>query len=274
MILLKSIFAAFGFFTVLPVPQKWANDPRAFRFAPYWAPLVGLVIGWLNGMAFCLLRRLWRCYADISVGLEGCQSAVAYGLAAFVALLLPIALTRGLHFDGLADTCDGFFSCRDRARTLEIMKDSRIGTFGVLALVLVVLAQLLALLAFAFMHGTMFTYRGPAIILAPIVSRCLIVPTVVWTKSARPGGMGATFSDSDSWFARVYAVLSLALYLGLPFVWFHLAAAATLSGIMLAFFLGFLLLCRRRIGGWTGDTLGACSVLVETLVLDAAVFLT
>jgi adenosylcobinamide-GDP ribazoletransferase len=198
---------------------------------------VGLVIGALTWLAW----RLSRSYFPPAV-------------AAVLALLVWIALSGGLHLDGLADCCDGLFASAAPERRLEIMKDPRLGTFGGVGLLMVLLLKAGAL-------ASLTSASAPAILLAAVFSRWCILPAGR-QPLARPGGMGADFSAGlrtpSIWVAALLP-LSLALLLG------PLAVAAVLAALLTA---GFVLwLAGTRIHGVTGDVFGMLVELVETVIL-------
>ena len=203
--------------------------------------------------------------------------AVATGLDLLLVIILPpavatcltvfflIAITGGLHMDGLADTADGFFSARTRPRMLEIMRDSRIGAMGVMAILFVIALKISALLSLS------SPARQAVILLMPLAGRSAIILMLTALSYVRPdGGLAAIFTVKRSRWAPVPAFLLLLLIggglaqgLGLFAVLIALAAAAML--IRYTF---------HKIGGFTGDTLGAVSEMTEmTLALAAAAWL-
>jgi len=179
---------------------------------------------------------------------------------AVLVVITGTVLTRGLHLDGLADWADGFWGGKDREDVLKVMKDPRVGTFGSLALVLVLLAKWVFL--------TRLVAEGTPIwiIAAYIVSRTCQVDLAGPQPYARPeGGIGGAFiRKANLRHAALAAVLAGILLLGvcgLNGTWI-----ATLAlGLLIS--RAFGLRCGARIGGVTGDLLGACSEIVETAVL-------
>ena len=209
---------------------------RSTRFFP----LVGLVLG--------------ICYALVAWLL-----LYAFGMRSLTAallLILPLLLTGGLHADGFMDTADGVFSGRDRARKLEIMKDSRVGAFGVVSFVMLMFVQ------YALLSDLAPMLFVPALFVMPIIGRLAMVLAVACFPYAREDGMGKTFADMAGRSTVVIAALTTAV-LVLP--WGMLATAALVLGTLFA-----LLFCRTMtniLGGLTGDVYGAATVLTETLVL-------
>ncbi|EOK4716239.1 adenosylcobinamide-GDP ribazoletransferase, partial [Shigella flexneri] len=126
----KLFWAMLSFITRLPVPRRWSQglDFEHYSRGIITFPLIGLLLGAISGLVFMVLQA-W-CGAP---------------LAALFSVLVLALMTGEFHLDGLADTCDGVFSARSRDRMLEIMRDSRLGTHGGLALIFVVLAKILVL---------------------------------------------------------------------------------------------------------------------------------
>ncbi|HEX4616105.1 MAG TPA: adenosylcobinamide-GDP ribazoletransferase [Stellaceae bacterium] len=235
--------AVTAFFTRLPV------DPRAgeWRLADSaWAfPLVGAGIG--GAIALALL------------------SAQLIGLATWPAALLSIltglSLTGALHEDGLADTADGFFGGRDREEKLAILRDSRQGTYGVLAVVLSVLLRAAALAGI----GDVI-HAGLALIAAHAASRAVLPAAMIGLTPARPDGLGATAGTPRAGGAIAAALIGAAIALAAlgPV---RCAITLLLTGVMVFAVAEF---ARRQIGGYTGDVLGAFQQIGEIVILLAA----
>jgi adenosylcobinamide-GDP ribazoletransferase len=220
------------------------------------APLVGLVLGAVAAGAGALVA--WR-----AGGALGAVTAVG-SLA---------ALTRGLHLDGLADVADGLGSGKPAEDALRIMKQSDIGPFGVLTLVLVLLAQVVAL-AGQFGHSPL---RGALAVLASATAaRCALVWGCLRSvPPARPGGLGAMVASTVTPLGALAATAGAAVVLaalGASDGWSTLRLPlALLIGVGCA---GFLLVrCVRRLGGITGDVLGATAETAATGTLFALALL-
>jgi len=232
---------AFRTLTILPLPGRDAEDMAA---SLPWFPLVGCALGFI---LYGLSRLLGL------VGGDSWPEGVA-----LVLVLGSIVLTRGLHLDGLADWADAFGSMSDRQRTLEIMQDPRVGAFAVVAVVVVLLAKWVALARLAVAGELIW------IVAAYIVSRAVLVELACCLPYARPcAGTGAAFVQTARPIHRLWSLLSgLALLLG---IYGPAGGVAVGVGWGLTRLFGFW--CYRRVGGVTGDLLGACSEIVETLVL-------
>jgi adenosylcobinamide-GDP ribazoletransferase len=173
-------------------------------------------------------------------------------------VVLLIVLTGGLHVDGFADVCDGFYAGRTKADALRIMKDPHLGTMGVVGIMSVLLLKvvLLSFLPVALLSSVLFVF--------PAISRGGMVWGTWMAPYARPeGGTGAAFFRTlrprHVWMATVFLGIWTLLFAGWPAV---ILLALALGATKL--FVGF---CRWRIGGMTGDTLGALNELLELLTL-------
>lgn len=173
-----------------------------------------------------------------------------------MAIAVLIVLSRGLHLDGLADSADGLFGGTDAQHRLAIMKDSRIGTFGALALIGVVLMKVRAL------DLMPENARGLAFLLSPVLSRWACVVMAYAAPPARAEGLGALFIQSvhlrELVLSSIFTLAFGFLLVGLVHI--------VLLGITVALTLGVTRYCQRRLGGVTGDTLGAVGECIETAV--------
>lgn len=200
--------------------------------------------------------------AGLAVGLVGAIGlSVAHGLglpslpAALLALAAMALATGAMHEDGLADMADGFGGGQTRERKLEIMRDSRIGTYGVLALVLVVGLRASALSAMPQGWSGAF-----AVIACAAASRGLLPAVMALMPPARDDGLGRSAGSPER--SRAGNALAIGLVTLLLLLPFTPALAAMVAGAGTA--LAVSLLARRQIGGLTGDTLGATQILAET----------
>ena len=179
-------------------------------------------------------------------------------LADFQAILLMIVFTRALHLDGLGDTMDGLLGSHLRERSLEIMKDSSLGTFGVVAIVSIVILKFTALTAVT------MRVKFDTLCLLPILGRHTMVQLAIITPYARSaGGLGKSFVDELRWID--YVVAGVTTLLACAFI-------AGKMGVLLFAVIWIVtglesLLFRWRLGGVTGDVLGAASEFNEALVL-------
>ena len=237
---MNSFLIGLQFLTRIHLVRQTVWTAEDFGRSTRFFPLVGLVLGICYALAAWLLL-----YA---LGIRSLTVALL--------LILPLLLTGGLHADGFMDTADGVFSGRERARKLEIMKDSRVGAFGVVSFVMLMFVQ------FALLSDMAPLLLVPALFVMPIIGRLAMVLAVACFPYAREDGMGKTFADMADRSTVVIAALTTAV-LVLPLG--MLATAALVLGTLFA-----LLFCRTMtniLGGVTGDVYGAATVLTETLVL-------
>ncbi len=239
---------ALRFFTRIPLislpGEQDQPDPSALARALGMAPLIGIGIGVLGGVVIETVSA----------------NALAGIPAALLALLMVTILTGGLHEDGLADTADGLGAGQDRAKALLIMRDSRIGTFGVLALIFSLSLRASALAVMPAHEA------GMAFIAAAALSRALPAGIVAALTPARDEGLGsavgagAETAPGRSIMAAVIALVGAVIAIGfVAAVWSFLAALCV--GIFVS------VLARHRLGGYTGDVLGAAQQLGEITVL-------
>ncbi|MHB0911853.1 MAG: adenosylcobinamide-GDP ribazoletransferase [Armatimonadota bacterium] len=230
---MRGLLSAFQFLTRLPIPGKGDLSGSV----PYF-PVVGLAIGAVAAGADALVGR-----------------ALAPLPTSVVTVLVLLGASGFLHLDGLADTADGFLSSRPRERILEIMRDSRVGPMGVMAIVAVLLLKV-SLLASATGPSRLY-----AVLLAPVAGRCALVITMAALPYAREQGLCSAFSASK--WAALWAV---AFLLGAGYLTGLLwAAVASIAATLLVAGYSHL-----KIRGMTGDTLGATCELVEIVPLLVA----
>ncbi len=234
---MRNLRTAFGLLTTLPVGISETWQPGDSGRAAFWYPVVGLAVGGL----------VWLAWLGLNLWFTPLVSAV-------LALGVWVGLTGGLHLDGLADCCDALPASVVVERRLEILKDPHLGTFGGIGLIIVLFAKAAALSALA-------PSQGLGIVLAATLGRWLILPASRLPQ-ARPGGMGADFAagvrPAAFWITATLPI-SLAVLLGMQGAFAVLAAL--ISGAAL------LRLAWKRIGGVTGDVLGALVEVAETAVL-------
>ena len=260
---------ATAFLTRLPVERGFAGDdpldpdddagdddlnpmetPGQLAAAMWLFPLVGFAIGGTGAIVLGLLA--W--------------AGVPAAVAATLAIGAMIALTGALHEDGLADIADGFGGGTDKDSKIRIMRDSRIGTYGVVAVAIVLIAKITALSAIAEWN---IGAGAAALIAATTWSRSLFAPTMRWLSPARPDGLGAgagTPSEGTSWLGLILAFALCALVLLTPAGFGVIPILA--AGGFAAFIVGWIAL--KQIGGYTGDVLGAGQQAAEAATLVAA----
>ncbi len=230
---------ALGFLTILPCPRL-ESTPEDLGRSSGWFPLAGALLGVLLAAA----------HAGLSLFLPPLAAA------AFAAVLWAF-LTRGLHLDGLADTFDGIGGGYSRDSRLAIMKDSRLGTFGGIAVASALVLKI-SLLA-----GTGRTAALQALFISPLLGRWAILFALRLFPSARPGGMGDLFRKGCS---------TRCLLLGTAAALLLAPLAGGMTGILLLplvplFALLFSWWLASLLGGLTGDSYGAVCEMTEILSL-------
>lgn len=229
---MRGFILAVQFLTRLPTPQLRDLDAAELPRSAQWFPLVGVIIGAL------LAGALWL------------GSRIDPWLGALLALLLWAGITGALHLDGLADLADALGAAhRDRERFLAVLADPHLGTFGVLSLVLQLIAKLVLLMLLA------RSQQYWALLLIPAWARW---GTLLWARlpSLKPG-LGERFGDQVKGSA-------LRLWGGVLALCSLIAPVLLLTPLLVWLWQQFLL---RRLGGMTGDTLGAGVELVESAAL-------
>lgn len=240
---LLQIRLAASFLTILPVGpfSPVSNADVAASFG--WFPLVGF------GLGLMLCATNWI-FAPI------------FGdtMSAVLIILLLTVLTGGLHLDGLADTADALGAGRDRARVLEVLRDSRIGSFGTMALVFAIVLKVFAL------AGVRGTPRYAAIYMATGLSRWAMVALASGMDYLRKEGVGAALLSHDRRHNLKTATLIAVIGI-VPLAGRHGLRSCVIAALMTLALRSFY---RRWMGGVTGDLIGAAGEIVETAVLVAA----
>lgn len=255
--MIAAVRLAFGLLTIFPVGSPGPVTRRtAGRAVPFF-PLVGLVLGVLGAVVVKLVRASYHTYS-----LQLLPAAAALALLAF--------LSRGMHLDGLADVADGLGASRDPKRSLEVMKQSTVGSFGVISIVFMVLVQAAAL------ERCILFHRGSlAIVLSAVVGRlAMVVACRRGINPARPEGLGALVAGTvrRPVVALVVGLTAAAGALGGKFdidggrtrLALH-ALLALIAALVVTEFVRWLW-C-RRLGGITGDVLGGLSEIATAVVL-------
>ena len=223
-------FVGLMFLTRLPAPGGLHHSEGRLARAARYFPLVGVLIGLISGVIFIV--------ADAAL-----SSAIAAGLA----LTAGLFVTGALHEDGMADTCDGIGGGTDPDKSLEIMRDSRLGTYGGAGLFMSLGLRWLALAQFAGVDGMI------ALVVAHAVSRAMLPPVLMSGRYARTRGLASSVAGGvRGGEALVAAILALivAMIAGPVAGLLAIAVAVVAAGVT-------LVLIMRKLGGYTGDTLGA-----------------
>ncbi|HYE82749.1 MAG TPA: adenosylcobinamide-GDP ribazoletransferase [Clostridia bacterium] len=229
------------FLTRIPVNSDLHATEEDFAKGVVYFPVVGLIIGAFNLIVLAVASRILG------------------GLFPLICCLLAgTAITGGLHVDGLADTCDGIFSSRGRDRMLEIMRDSRIGTNGTIAIIFDYLLKLVLL--------SQLSGRGLylAVLLSTVAAKTLVVLLMKTSVYARSGlGLGGLYLEKQTVGATLLAtVIGLGIITGFAGIW-GVAAFAVCAAVCFIY-RSFIY---SKLQGMTGDTLGAANELLEVFFI-------
>ncbi len=238
---MKDFLQALSFLTILPMGRLPIPGEKGLARSMGFFPLAGLLIGLLLAVAYFLLTFLFP------------KPLVLWLTLGWLALL-----TRSLHLDGFSDTVDGFAAGGPKEKILEVMRDSRIGAFGVIGLILLIGAKYLALDQ----------------IVGPFIPRSLVLMTVMGRNSMVWVCYRSAYARSGGGLAKPFAenlttremILSSASALGIGLLLWGLKGALVFLGIGF-FSLAFRLFFLKKLNGITGDILGAANELSELLCL-------
>ncbi len=242
--LLRELLAAVQFLTRLPVPN-YRFEPDMVMASAKLYPIVGALVG----LGAAAIEWLLRAHLPASI-------------IAIAVLVYSATLTGGMHEDGLADTCDGLGAGGERKRMLDVMRDSRIGSFGTVAIVFSVLAR------WALLSAISPGRFGAYVVAAQVLCRWTALPLAAFLPSARTDGLGEKLARKVSIGALAAgSVLALAI-VGLSLRAQMIAPFASVIAVILAS--GFLY--RAKLGGITGDCFGATNQLAEIAVYLCAMW--
>jgi adenosylcobinamide-GDP ribazoletransferase len=239
----KSFLAALAFLTRLPAGRIAAIDAADVAHSAGWFPLIGLLLGAIYSLAAILLK-----------------DHLPFGVVAVLLVMLDALATGALHFDGLADAADGFGGGKSREDILRIMRDHAIGSYGGVALIVLVTLKVAA-------YATLLNRSNwiPALILTPALGRWSILLLSATLPYARQSSSVIDGMGRRSLLQGTAAILVALVAAKSSRVWIAMAAVVALTA-------AFGLYCRRRIAGITGDTLGANLQLCESATLIAFVW--
>lgn len=237
---LTNFALAWSLLTAIPWPFFSQDTISSLGRSAAYYPLVGLILGGI------LAGVGWVVYFFLPPG-----------LAATILLAVWVGLTGMLHLDGFMDSCDGLLPPRARERRLEIMKDSRVGAFGVVAVILLLLLKFNALTALP--PG----YRLAALVTASVLARGAMTWVMARYPLARVEGMGVAFTAGLGWtqVALALGVAALVALLALNWLGLLLLVVTWLTATLIA------RLAMVRLGGLTGDVYGAICEVTEAVLL-------
>lgn len=245
----RNFLLAVGFFTRIPVPRLPDFQERKLNHCAKYFPLVGMIVGLLGAAVFVLALRIFQ--RDIAI---------------LLSMAATIYLTGAFHEDGLADSADGLGGGWDSERILTIMQDSRLGTYGAIALFLMLLGKFLLL------NALPVQFVAYALIIAHAVSRLCAVYVMATSNYVKASGKAKPLAHK----VQVKDVFTATVFGFLPMVLLFCYFSTTIVGVgnAASFVLCMLLpVCvvwfwwrhkiQRWIGGYTGDCLGAMQQMIE-----------
>jgi len=237
---MRQFITALGFLTLFPFPARTDFDTKDLGRSMALFPLVGLLLG---GILLFINYTL-------SPYLPG-------RLVNIIILASLVVLTGGLHLDGFMDTLDGIGGGNNREKILKIMRDSRVGAFGAMGIVFLVLIK------WETLNSLEGDIKGAALILMPVISRYGMALLTHISPYARDEGMGRPFAEG---LTRARVIIAALVTLGIAFI------TASMEGVMMVIIATALCLLWSRwfikkIGGITGDVIGAFNEVTELSVL-------
>lgn len=245
--LIRRLILMVQFFTRIPITTSFKAETEDYGKGLIFAPLIGLIIGEILAALYIILNHVLPAY-----------------ICVVLVVIIYLLITGGLHFDGLGDTFDGIFSNRPKDKILEIMRDSRVGTNAVLAIVCILLLDVALLL------GINKEYIVSVLLLMPVAGRIASLVGAGVSKYARTGeGIGKSFIEHCG---IKEIIIGLIIYFAIFYLLAGLngliiSALPPISAIIIIKLLG------RKIGGATGDILGAVLEINQTIFLLAVCIL-
>jgi adenosylcobinamide-GDP ribazoletransferase len=242
-----SFLAAFQFLTSIPLPIKCRLSQEQLGRATAWFPLVGLIIG------LVLAALNWLLGFILPAGVVN---------ALLIAAL--VVLTGALHLDGFADTCDGLAGHKTVEERWQVMHDSRMGAFGVVGIVMLLLVKYVSLnnVPPDFMYATL--------VFMPVVSRWTMVHAIFAFSYARPEGLGTAYKNATRWPQYTVATVITFVVAAVLFPFFSLTGFIMIFGVLIITTL-FSFYLKYKFAGLTGDTYGAINEVAEVTALLLAI---
>jgi adenosylcobinamide-GDP ribazoletransferase len=229
---------ALQFLTILPIPKFKQVKPGQFGRSLTYFPLIGLLLG-------AILFAIHYCFTYIFPA----------AIVNTIVIIALVVLTGAHHLDGFIDTFDGLVAGKSRKRRLEIMADSHVGAFGIIAVVLLLLLKYASLSNIALMV--------PALFLMPVLSRWMMVYVIYSYNSAKATGMGVTFKHGATRQSLTIATV-ITLVISILFLWW--SGVVIMAALWLICW-GIASYFRSCFGGLTGDNYGALNELAEVISL-------
>jgi len=245
---MRGFLLALQFLTIIPIGTRLSIDKNKLHQATVYFPLVGLLLGLILAGVNNLL---------LLIQLE-------QFLTNTILVILLIILTGGLHLDGLADTFDAFLSRKNKSEMLKIMRDSRIGVMGVLSLISIILIKL------SLFCSLDLSVKNISLILMCMLSRYSLVFSMFSFPYAREEGKAKTFIEKMNF--KIFSLATIITLFCVIILWQLKGLFPFILVVIFVFLTGKFI--SKKIGGITGDTLGAINELVEVFVLLNILILT
>ncbi len=241
---MKQFLIALQFLTILPINIRSEIKERDFGSSLLYFPVIGILIGLVLSTAVFLVGLL----PNLVVGV--------------IILIISIVITGGIHLDGFADTCDGFYGSKPKDKILEIMRDSRVGTMGVVGVVC------LLLLKFTLIVSIPREMLWKVLIMMAVFARWSQVLACYMSEYARKEGKAKYFIEHAG---KKELFMGILLTSGLFFLLMQIKGIILFLISMFPILL-FINCIKRKIGGMTGDTIGSVSEIAEVLILLFCLF--
>jgi adenosylcobinamide-GDP ribazoletransferase len=243
---MRRIAGAFIFYSRIPLPSSWFSA-KVSHCSRYFS-LVGWLVGGVSAVVWLLAQML---FSDLS----GTSTDATLPIAVLLGMIASVLLTGALHEDGFADTCDGLGGGWTPEERLRIMKDSRIGTYGALGLVFLILLKFFALLQIETEILPLVWFAGHALSRFVSISHLHFLTYIQDVEKSKSGTM-TEFSGIDLIVNTAFGLLPL-IFIGYQ-VWVALLAVVIVWWVLIMLF-------KRKLGGVTGDSLGATQQFSEVV---------
>ncbi len=237
----RQFIIAVQFLTTIPIPGNYVHEEKDLGRSMIFYPIVGLLIGIVTSASYRLVSHFF---------------IPAVSLA--VVFVISILLTGGLHLDGFADMCDGFYAGKDKSGILSIMKDSHIGTMAVLGIFCLLLLKLVMMFSLLLKNSLI-----PAFLIVPVISRGLMALVAGLYPYARTDGTAKPFIEN---IGRMEMSGAAILVLAISYCVVGVAGIYVTLGTLVVAFV-FLHCVKSKIGGITGDILGSVNEISEISAL-------
>ncbi len=236
---MRYFLIAIQFLTIFPIKLNKVKE-KDFGNSLRYFPLVGTIIGLI-----------------ISFSLYGLSLIFPYTIACLLILIILVVITGAIHLDGFADTCDGLCGSRERHKILEIMRDSHIGVFGTIGLIL------LLGLKFSLFHSMPQLLLGKTLVIMTTLGRWLQVLACYLSSYAQSQGKGKYFVENvekkELIFGGLFSLAVAIFVMGVKGI-----ALFIVAGVLMFTVISYI---KRRVGGMTGDTIGAVNEVSEAIIL-------